>query len=369
MYLCPPFLDSDKEQDTKAYSLVSKIIPTIFSEFYVIILLFINLTSIARNIVFLPFQILFNITKISTPQYKYACCVTLCMLISYAIPTYFHIDLEISTFIITHQSFYKIWAIYTLFFIIIRFLYRVHKHTHRILRGAIREGKLLIVPVFLHTLSDLFMIFSYDVYIGTYLSGQYGKPGLFISACLHIQAVITKKYLPKILEVPPENNMAINRMVLVYAVTHHLSEHQFGKMSQLIAFEYLFVFIRLTLTALTEDCDDVLSSLKNGVRWYSYQFVHNEASAEDSAIMNLPLEHFTVLTMIMITKGPTNFSIIVSGVVLVFAVFGSIIIKMLCPKSVADIVESKKNKKDKKDKEKDGKDETEKKDKTKVKDE
>lgn len=344
------FNEVDKETDVAAYNTVPYIIPTLFAEIHVLRSLFVFLSMIAGNIVIYPFQLIRNLGNLKDPQCKYAACIFLSTLFPFVIPFLLGYDVELALDFVKGQKFYKIWAIYTLFFIIQKFLVRVHVHTHKIIRGAIREGKSVVVPTLLHSISNFFILFAYNVYSGTYLAGLYGKAGIFISACLHIQAVVTKKYLPKVLDIPPQFSFPTARIVLIYSIALHLSMGEFSQVIALIEFEYIFVTIKMFLTALSEDSANVYQTLKVGADMAFYQFSHNDAPIDDSIIANVPIEVFAINTLFLLAKGPIMNTAVIAGVVLFFAIVGRLVVKLLCPKTKPVLLVVKKDKKDKKNK-------------------
>lgn len=349
-----PFNEVDRESDINAFKTISSVIPMIFAEVHVFRSLFVYLTMIAGNIVIYPFQLIKGIGNLNDPQYKYGLCIFICIVLTFVIPLLLGYDSEDSLDFVRTQKYYKIWAIYTLFFIIQRFLARVHVHTHKIIRGAIREGKSVFFPIVLHCISNFLILFSYNVYSSTYLAGLYGKKNIFISACLHIEAIIAKKYLPKVLDYPPQFTMPVERLVLLYSILLHVTMGNIRQLIPLIGFEYLFVFFKFFLTAISEDSTSVYQCLKIGADSAFYQFNHNDANIDDSIILNVPIEVFSISTLFLIAKGPTYNTIFLLAGVIVFAVVGRLIVKLLCPKvkPVPPKV-GKKDKKDKKDKNKD----------------
>ena len=116
----PPFLDSDKDADTKAYSTVPYVIPTIFSEIHILRCLFVYMTMIANQIIFFPFELISRIKLLNEPRHKYALCVFICWIVTLLIPIVFNIPLEISlTIILNHAALkiyeYKLKQIYYLY--------------------------------------------------------------------------------------------------------------------------------------------------------------------------------------------------------------------------------------------------------------
>ncbi|OHS96517.1 hypothetical protein TRFO_09901 [Tritrichomonas foetus] len=343
-----PFHDDDKETEIKATKSLSYIIPMTLAEFHVERSLLVYLTMISRNLLFLPFQFLGGIGN--SQQFKYCFSIIVCTALTFAIPYSLGFSLNSGLTMLRKQSYYKLWAMYTLFFIVLRHLIKIHRHTHKIIRGAIRQNRFLLIPILLHTLSNLMIFGTYNIYIGTYLAGQYGKTGLFISACLHIQAVIAKKYLPKILEIPPQFNEPTNRMVLIFSIAHHLATGKRGPVITLLAFEYGFAFARFFLTSLTEDAGKVYKTLKDGANYAFYQFVHNDATFDESLIANVPIEVFTVITLFLFTQGTNRYKMIIAGVVAAFAVIGTGIVTLFAPSERPVIKVAKKEKKDKAEK-------------------
>lgn len=321
----PPFLDGDKEADAQAFATVPYVIPTIFSELHVFRCIFVYLTMIANQIVFFPLELIARIKLMNDPRHKYALCVFICWLITFLIPVVFRIPLEISITIILNQKFYKIWKFFTLMFIVQRFLAKVHIHTHKILRGAIWQGKSLFFPIIIHTISNFLILFAYDIYFGSYLAGLYGKPGLFISACLHIQALVAKKFLPKVLDYPPNYTLPAERLIVLFSILLHLRTEPFGKVIGLITFEYSFVLIKSFLVSISEDSKEFYEQLKFGADGAFFRFYNGEHSISGSIIVNFPIEVFSIFTLLLIVKGPFINSICILAAVLLFAFVGSAI--------------------------------------------
>lgn len=337
----PPFLDSDKDTDNQAFATIPYVIPTIFSEIHVLRCLFVYLTMIANQIVFFPLEIIARIKQINEPRHKYALCVFICWLITFLIPVVFQIPLEISLSIILNQKFYKIWKFFTLMFIVQRFLAKVHVHTHKILRGAIWQGKSLFFPIVIHTISNTLILFAYDIYFGAYLAGLYGKAGLFVSACLHIQALVAKKFLPKVLDYPPNYTLPTERLVMIFSIVLHLRQGTFDKVYQLILFEYGFALLKSFLVSISEDSQNFYEALKYGADGAFFRFYNGEHSIAGSIMVNFPIEVFSIVTLLLIVKGPIFNSMCIAGVVLFFSVIGSAICNLIGQRITIPSAESK----------------------------
>ena len=344
MHCISKFNDEEKEQEIKSEKLLSYVIPMTFGEIHVIRAMIVFATMISQFIVVYPYTLISNIGK--SPEYKAAFATYMSMFLACVFLYFLRFDIDSGLIMLRSQSFYKLWAVYTLFFIVLRFLNRIHKHTHRIIRGAIRSGHSLVIPILLHTISTMMISGSYCVYVGAYLAGLYGKAILFISACLHIQAVIAKKYFPKVLETLPHYNETINRFVMLFAIGNHLSDGLFSQIYLMVVFEYSFAFVRFFLTSITEDSKKVYLSLKCGSQSLCYQYIHNDDPFEQSIIMNAPIESFVVLTIFLMKQGPMLNVYVIAAIIAIFALFGPFLVRALAPDTKPEYsVEKKKKKK------------------------
>lgn len=343
----PPFLDADKDGDFQAFSTLPLIIPTIFSEIHVFRCLFVYITMIARQIIFFPIDLIRKMNDRNEPRYKYSLSIFICWLIAFLIPVVFRLPLEISLDIILGQSFYKIWKFYTLVFILQRFLAKVQIHTHKVIRGAIWGNKSLFFPIVLHTICNILILLSYDFYFGSFLAGLYGKSGLFVSALLHIQALVTKKFLPKVLDYPPNYTMPCDRLVMIFAILVHIRNHPFEKVYGIIIFEYFFAFVKFFLVSISPDSVGMHHSLKYGADSAFIRFRNGEESVSDSVITNFPIEVFSIITLLLIVNGPLVNSLCILGAVLFFAFAGTIICRSIGKRLALQAKEEKKAKEEK----------------------
>lgn len=365
--ISPAFHDDDKENDINALNQMKNIPKVaILSEWHVTRALLVHLVLIGRFVVLLPMSLL-KFAK--TPEYKHNFAIFASMVISFAGLHYIGVDFEWGFTLMKTQTIYKLWAVYTLLMIVLKYAFRVHRFTHLIIRGAIREGRSLILPIFWHSVSNALLFVCYSISNGTYLAGLFGKSTLFFSACIHIQAVIAKKYLPKILEQAPAVAETTRRVLMIIAIVFHLSYGEFSKITMMIGFEYGCAFARYFLTAMCEDSEKFWLAVKDGASNAIWEFKHNDAKFDDSLLVNVPSEIFAMCVVSMALMGPEFNRICIMGGCIALALVGTLIIKLIPMKEKppAVVLESKKDKggkkdgKDKKD-EKDEKEEDKKKD-------
>jgi hypothetical protein len=351
----PPFSDNDKEREEFAFKQVAEIPKVTFvSELLVIRSLLVHLTLTAGQVITLPLWVLKTVFtwRLDSPEAVHSVAIffssLVTLLLTYVLPLSYDRAFEM----MKTQSIYKLWAAYTLVKVVMKHVTKMHVFGHRILRGAIRTGSFfsVVIGVLLHGFITAILFYLYALYNATYLTGLFGKPLLFFSACFHIQAVITKKWLPKVTENPPAIEEPIQRMVLLIAVVYHISYGTFDRVVMMIGFEYAVTFIRFFLCSLTDDAAKWFGALSKGADVTIWQYQNNDARLEESLIVLVPTEVFAVGLVTLIIKGPVQNSIAIGGFLVVFALIGPIVINKINvtkPKETPPANE-KKEKKDKK---------------------
>lgn len=343
MYVIPNFDERDKEKEIVAYDQI-KNMPRdvlyfhlkVFQSFYVLLII------ICRNIVMIPF-FFFKSKGDKSPQAKNVKSFIISMLCSFTIIYGMGLDFDSGLELMKIQTIYKLWAVYALFQIIIKFMMKVHAFTHKIIRGAIRQEKSLILPILLHSFSTCLLFGCYSIYNGCYLSGLYGKKNIMFSAAIHIQAIIAKKYLPKVLETPPAINEPINLIVLLLSIIDHLRIGNLYEIKDIIIYQFACLFIRFFLTTLTEDSPKFYKSLSEGVNSIYSQFQGNSERTDSSLMLGFPSEVFSVSLLFLLVQGPFINSIFLLIFILLISFIGPILIPK--PKQEQKVNKEEKDKK------------------------
>ena len=355
--LIPKFSDEEKDAELNAYKEMSHIPQvTLLTELHVTRALVCHLLQISRCLISLPLSLL---RGFGTPEHKHAFAIVLSEVLPLAALLAAGVDFAWGFELMKRQTIYKLWAVYTLLMIVLKFAFKMHKHTHLIIRGAIRENRSIILPILCHSFSNGFLFICYSISNGTYLAGLFGKAQLFFSACLHIQAIITKKYLPKVLEQNPSISEPIYRTLILFALAFHLTYGEWQQVLMMIEFECGCALGRWLLTSLTEDAPKFYNAVKTGAAGLMWESAHNDSRFDESMLVLIPSEAFAMCVASMMLMGP-----LVNTIGLAVAVVGvwivcPIVIKALGPKEKPPPVP--KEEKKKKDKDGDAKEDDKKK--------
>lgn len=322
MFFVPNFDERDKEKEIAAYDQISQI-PKYILQYHLKVFqsFFVLLIILCSDIVKFPY-VIFKSIRDRSQQSKNVIAISFSLITTLVLFKLFGIDFDSGLRLMNAQSIYKLWAIYTLFQIIIKFLMKVHVFTHKAIRGAIRKGEKLYIPILLHSLSNALLFGCYSIYNGCYLAGLYGKKNIIFSASIHIQAIIAKKFFPKILETPPVINESINLFVLLFAVVDHLRVGRLSKIKDLVLYHFVCLFVRFVLTALTEDSSKFYKSVCDGAASVCAQF-HGSAERTDSSLMlTFPSEVFYLSMFYLFDMGPVFNSAILFACVLLLGLVG-----------------------------------------------
>ncbi|KAH0793247.1 hypothetical protein GPJ56_002805 [Histomonas meleagridis] len=348
MEIIPHFDDLDKEKDIKAYEGIKNIPSiTVLSEFKVMQALMAHLSIITGNIVRLPLQLL---KYKSTPEFKNSFALLASIIIAFLGIYFAGLDFDSGLELMKTQTIYKLWAVYTLFQIVIKFLMKVHSYTNKMIRGAIRENKSMIIPILVHSLSNALIFGCYSIYNGCYLAGLYGKKNIMFSASVHIQAIVMKKFFPKI----AENNIAsesILRLVMIFSIADHLRVGTVGEVKEIIIYQYICCFARFFLTSISEDADKLRKLYDEGLKDIFAQLNGAKVREELSIMQTFPSEAFTLTVLFLIVQGPFVNSVVTALITVALAFIGPVFIKLNAPKQEKKD-EKKEENNEKKDKEK-----------------
>lgn len=351
--LIPKFSDEEKDSELQAFGDMSQIPRvTLFTELHVTKALVCHLLQISRCIISLPLSLL---RGFGTPEHKAAFAIVASEVIAMAAVLAAGLDFSWGFELMKRQTIYKLWAVYTLLMIVLKFAIKMHKFTHLVIRGAIRENKSIVLPILCHSFTNLFLFMCYSVSNGTYLAGLFGKSQLFFSACIHIQAIITKKYLPKVLDQNPCISEPINRTLMLLALAFHLTYGNWRQVLMMIEFEYGCAFGRWMLTSLTEDSTKFYDAVRTGTLRLIWESAHNDSRFDESMLVLIPSEIFAMSVVSMMIMGPLQNTIALGGIVVGVWIVAPLLVKLMCPKEkpeAAPKAEKKgkdKGKKDEKD--------------------
>lgn len=299
----PIFNDNDKEIEESAYEAM-KYIPVMpfFVEWQMLRAIYVTFIVTAQNLIILPISLLK--VKLSDPRYKHSIAIFSSMVLSFCAIYFSGLSFDSGLQLMKAQSIYKLWAVYTLCMIVGKYLARIHTFTHKIIRGAIRKNRSIFFPIIVHALSNLLYFAYFSIVNGTYIAGLYGKASLFLSACIHIQAVIAKKFLPKVVEGSPIITQTSQRLSAIIALAHHMYLGPIEEVKLMIYFELGCSLCKSLLASLTEDSPKYMKAMKGGADAVIYDFLENNSRIENSFIALAPTEIYSIIVVFLILQGP-----------------------------------------------------------------
>ena len=314
----PSFESNDDKIYTEAYQSMNYIFKYPFScEFEIIKGIFVYLIYIFRHFLTIPLKLISYKNKNSF-EFLNLFSILMSVIISYGFVLATGFTLETSLNIIKNQKLYKIWAIYTIFLIVGKFLTKTNRQTHLLIRGAIKSNNSIFLPIILHSLSN-FLNYSYlNIIISTHLAGFGGKNGLFLSACLHIQAVFLKKFLPKAAESTAFNNEIQNRLLVIFSLIFFSTYENIFNGILILIFEYGSAFLRFFLVSLTSDSIKFIDFLKFESKEYLLQVKGSPSNINNSLFFNIPHESFALILISLIIESGIIHQLIIIILIIVF---------------------------------------------------
>jgi hypothetical protein len=321
------FSADEQGREEFAFKQVSKIPEiTFISEYLVTRTLLLHLTLVAQHVILLPIwtHVAFFKSQFNSRESRHTLGIYLSFAITLGLTFVLPVSYDAAFDLMKTQSIYKLWAVYALVKIVVRHAIKMHKFGHRVLRGAVRTDSfpLFLVGVGVHTAITTLYFYLFALYNACYLAGLCGKSKLFFSACVHIQAAILKKWLPKVTESPPAVEEPCQRMVLWVAVLYHLTSGAFSEIVMMIGFEYVATFGRYFLCSFTEDASKWYEALRKGADAQVLQFQRNDSRLDASLIVQIPTEMFAVGVASLIFKGPLFNSVLIGVSLLGLAMVG-----------------------------------------------
>jgi ABC-type multidrug transport system fused ATPase/permease subunit len=230
-----------------------------------------------RDLVFLPLSALQVIYTKVTKRYIYNLTTLICFSISLFIAHYFGLTLEWFVGVISKQHFYPMRGLYTLSYIMMKHLTKVHDFIHKAIRGAIRDNKSIIPPALLYIFYILFSYITHLFQVCVLVAGFYqSKEGAFINGLVHVQIINYKKFLPKFTDKNQFIQESFYRISMIFGIIYHLKHNTIEQVKALLMHEYGFVLYRFFLVIFTDDFET---------------YKGNIAKSEKSAILELNGEY------------------------------------------------------------------------------
>lgn len=285
-------------------------------------LCFVILTSISRLFAFIPSKVF--IQSDSSPTGKHLKATLIGTLVAFGIIVFAWlvrgVTFDSAHEFVKHQPYYKIWAIYTIFLIIGRFVAKIRRNSHLVLRGAIRSESSLIFPIIIHAFSVIFQYVHLAFVNGAYLAAFGGAKNLFTSAILHIQCVVTKKFLPKISEGNPVLNEGMNRVVALFAFIYNTKRNSLGSGLKILYFEFFFALVRYFLVAFSDENAKFLEGFEKKSKNLYGILTGKKCQRDDSLIFQIPNEAYALLLIYFIISGSFIMKLFAIAIIALFSV-------------------------------------------------
>lgn len=231
---------------------------------------------------------------------KYVQHVFYSILLDIFIIIMFNLTIGSATHFIARQTIYKkIWGIYTICLIVGRFMLKINKFSHRVLRVAIRNGTGTFFSVIIASLSNLIGYLHNIIIMGTLISPLYGRTKIFLSSCLHIQFIRLKKFLPKVGTHSLLYTESLNRIIALTLVFYKSISSKLDKTIEILFWEYVFAFVNFLFVGLSTDNAEFLNNLKQEAdSGLTEIFGRSKRNIEDSLFVVVP--HETLLLTIFV---------------------------------------------------------------------
>lgn len=201
---------------------------------------------------------------------------------------------------------------------------KIRRNSHLILRGAIRKNSNLIIPIIVHAISVFLQFIHLSVNNGTYVASYGGVKNIFISATLHIQGIVVKKFLPKISEGNPVLQESTQRITAWIAFLHHSLRNPIRTGLPILFFEYGFALLRYIFVSLSDENEKFLKSFsKNSARLKAI-LLGEKCSRDESLLICISNEAYAIVFLFLFIGGNFFVRIIILIVIIVFGILGLI---------------------------------------------
>lgn len=325
--VAPVFSDEDKAAESEAYNVMINIPKvSLMTEFQVLKSACVHICQIGRMLIHGPIAVL---RVNDTPEYKHNLAIVISMTLAiggmYALGLGFDSGLEF----VRWQKLYKLWSLYSISQLLIAAGMKIQVHSHRMIRGAIRRKTSMILPVIIHTFSNLLLFASYSLANGTLLGGLYGKKKMVLSVCVRTYTLMLKKYLSGFFGITTVIDEPVSRLRVLFAVVSHLSQGNLADVRLLVEFEAVSMCLKFFLTAMTENSVEFYESLRASASSVAWEFLHNDVPFGESILAIFPVEVFGMIVISLILTGPALRSAILIAVVCITGMLGPIVIKAL----------------------------------------
>ena len=291
MSCVPRFCDEEREAEVGAYREMTQI-PRValLTEFQVMKATACYLGEIANCMIGWPL-------KAVRERNVHAGCVVISMVLPLAVLHVGGLSFVSGFSFMRQQLIYKLWSVYGLAMIVLRYLFKVHRFTHSVMYRAVAEKCGLILPVLWHSVSNLLVFACLSVCAGTFIAGLFGKAGVFFAACVHTQATIIKRFLPKPLEQDSAVQEPLSRLLVLFALAVHLTYGQLRQVLLMIEFEFGCAFARWILMSLT--FPTFYDKLRSSVA-----ALRASSKFEESLLLRFPAEAFAMAVASLVLVGP-----------------------------------------------------------------
>ena len=279
----PRFCDEEKEAEVGAYREMAQI-PRValLTELQVMRATVCYVREIANCLIGLPL-------KAMKERDLHAGCVVASIVLPLAVLHVGGLSFVSGFSFMKQQSIYKLWSVYGLAMIVLRYLFKVHKFTHIVIYRSVAEKRSVILPVLWHSVSNLLVFACLSVCCGTFIAGLFGKAGVFFAACIHTQATIIKKFLPKPLEQDSVVQEPLSRLLVLFALAVHLTYGELPQVLLMIQFEFGCAFARWLLMSMTSDSSAFYNKLRSNV-----DALRANSKFEESVLVRFPVEAFAM---------------------------------------------------------------------------
>ena len=281
---------------------------TFCTEFYVWKLVFFYLSALGAFFIRLPLQ-LFRFTK--SPEHKHELAVFLSFIICYPLLRLFGLDLHWGTRIIASHSVWKVWSVYTALMVALKFLLKVNKFTHQMIRGAVRSNTSILLPSICHAASDGLSYWCLNAIIGTYLGGVFRPTPIFVAVCWHVQGALAELFFPELLSTNPCEREALSRMIMLASLLVYSTRGNVLDIVLQPILEFSYAIIRYFIVSLSDDAEKFFRS------------VQCPPTTADSIILRFPLEAFAVCILATILAGPPTQSAALTAALVLLGVTSS----------------------------------------------
>lgn len=233
---------------------------TLFSEFHVWRVVWGYLSAIGALFLSLPICL---VQVKSSPEHKHGASVFISFVLAFAFVYIIGLDLGWGTRLLSESRFsWKLWSVYTSLMILLKFLLKVNKFTHQIIRGAIRSNRSLILPTLCHTISNVLGYWCLTGVVGTYLAGLFDRSRNFVAACWHIQGALAELFFPELLSARAGDREALSRVFMIVALCWSTTYESSITILLQPLLEFSYAFVRYFIVSMSGDADAFFAALK-----------------------------------------------------------------------------------------------------------